>query len=120
MSTAGKTFYEQVQKIDDENRIEKIYTSSHLKNDVRVALEDRHISGEISWFQGKYHVFVQDDGTNFRDSIVKLRSHYTSTDLITWKYEGSALYPASLSAEESYVSHLKLKHKKIIKFYRTA
>ncbi|MDO5338295.1 MAG: hypothetical protein Q4E89_12810 [Eubacteriales bacterium] len=119
MSSVGKTFYEQVQKLDDENRIEKIYTSNHLNN--RMESQDRgHMLSEIGWFDGKYHVFIRNEETASRDSVVRLCSYYTSIDLINWKYEGIALCPDTWGAMEGHISHLRLKHKRIGKFYRTA
>lgn len=48
----------------------------------------------LCWFQGKYHVFFQYAPFEVKGGL-KFWGHYTSEDLIRWKYEGVALYPDS-------------------------
>ena len=48
----------------------------------------------LCWFQGKYHVFFQYAPFDAEGGL-KFWGHYTSEDLIDWKYEGVALYPDS-------------------------
>lgn len=48
----------------------------------------------LCWFQGKYHVFFQYAPFDVEGGL-KFWGHYTSEDLIDWKYEGVALYPDS-------------------------
>ena len=47
----------------------------------------------LCWYKGRYHVFFQ--YAPFDVEGLKLWGHYTSEDLVDWKYEGTALYPDS-------------------------
>lgn len=48
----------------------------------------------LCWFKGKYHVFFQYAPFEVKGGL-KFWGHYTSENLISWKYEGVALYPDS-------------------------
>ena len=48
----------------------------------------------LCWYKGKYHVFFQDAPFDVEGGL-KFWGHYTSEDMIDWKYEGTALYPDS-------------------------
>lgn len=48
----------------------------------------------LCWFQGRYHVFFQYAPFDVEGGL-KFWGHYTSEDLIDWRYEGVALYPDS-------------------------
>ncbi len=46
----------------------------------------------LCWFEGRYHVFFQYSPFEVKGGL-KFWGHYSSEDLISWKYEGTALYP---------------------------
>ena len=48
----------------------------------------------LCWYKGRYHVFFQYAPFNVEGGL-KFWGHYTSEDLVDWKYEGTALYPDS-------------------------
>lgn len=48
----------------------------------------------LCWYKGKYHVFFQYAPFDVEGGL-KFWGHYTSEDMIDWKYEGTALYPDS-------------------------
>lgn len=48
----------------------------------------------LCWFQGKYHVFFQYSPFEVKGGL-KFWGHYSGADLLSWKYEGAALYPDS-------------------------
>ena len=48
----------------------------------------------LCWYKGKYHVFFQYTPFDVEGGL-KFWGHYTSEDMIDWKYEGTALYPDS-------------------------
>ena len=48
----------------------------------------------LCWYKGKYHVFFQYAPFDVEGGL-KFWGHYTSVDLVDWKYEGTALYPDS-------------------------
>ena len=48
----------------------------------------------LCWYKGKYHVFFQYAPFDVEGGL-KFWGHYTSENLISWKYEGTALYPDS-------------------------
>ena len=48
----------------------------------------------LCWFKGKYHVFFQYAPFEVKGGL-KFWGHYTSENLVNWKYEGVALYPDS-------------------------
>ena len=48
----------------------------------------------LCWYKGKYHVFFQYAPFDVEGGL-KFWGHYTSKDLVDWKYEGTALYPDS-------------------------
>ena len=48
----------------------------------------------LCWYKGKYHVFFQYAPFDVEGGL-KFWGHYTSEDLVDWKYEGTALYPDS-------------------------
>ena len=62
-----------------------------------------HLMAPVGWindpnglcqYRGVYHVFFQ-YGPFDANGGLKLWGHYTSSDLVHWKYEGAALYPDS-------------------------
>ena len=62
-----------------------------------------HLMAPIGWindpnglcyFKGLYHVFYQYSPLDAKGGL-KFWGHYTSEDLLDWKYEGTALYPDS-------------------------
>ena len=48
----------------------------------------------LCWYKGRYHVFFQYAPFDVEGGL-KFWGHYTSEDLLDWKYEGTALYPDS-------------------------
>ena len=48
----------------------------------------------LCYFKGRYHVFFQYSPFEANGGL-KFWGHYTSEDLVDWKYEGTALYPDS-------------------------
>ena len=48
----------------------------------------------LCWYKGKYHVFFKYAPFDVEGGL-KFWGHYTSEDMIDWKYEGTALYPDS-------------------------
>ena len=48
----------------------------------------------LCWYKGRYHVFFQYAPFDVEGGL-KFWGHYTSKDLVDWKYEGTALYPDS-------------------------
>ena len=48
----------------------------------------------LCWYKGRYHVFFQYAPFDVEGGL-KFWGHYTSEDLVDWKYEGTALYPDS-------------------------
>lgn len=49
----------------------------------------------LCYFQGKYHVFFQYSPFEANGGL-KFWGHYSSCDLLEWKYEGTALYPDTI------------------------
>lgn len=49
----------------------------------------------LCYFQGKYHVFFQYAPFDV-DGGLKFWGHYSSQDMLEWKYEGTALYPDTI------------------------
>ena len=45
----------------------------------------------LCWYKGRYHVFFQYAPFDVEGGL-KFWGHYTSEDLVDWKYEGTALY----------------------------
>ena len=48
----------------------------------------------LCWYKGRYHVFFQYAPFDVEGGL-KFWGHYTSENLVDWKYEGTALYPDS-------------------------
>ena len=46
----------------------------------------------LCWFRGEYHAFFQYSPFD-AEGGVKMWGHYTSRDMVDWKYQGAALYP---------------------------
>ena len=46
----------------------------------------------LCWFNGVYHAFFQYSPFN-AEGGVKMWGHYTSDNMLDWKYQGTALYP---------------------------
>lgn len=48
----------------------------------------------LCWFKGRYHIFFQYSPFEVQGGL-KFWGHYSSENLVSWKYEGTALYPDS-------------------------
>ena len=48
----------------------------------------------LCWYKGRYHVFFQYAPFDVQGGL-KFWGHYSSEELVDWKYEGTALYPDS-------------------------
>ena len=48
----------------------------------------------LCWFKGRYHIFFQYSPFEVQGGL-KFWGHYSSENLVYWKYEGTALYPDS-------------------------
>ena len=70
----------------------------------------------LCWYKGKYHVFFQYAPFDVEGGL-KFWGHYTSVDLVDWKYEGTALYPILRMIVMEFILDLRwLKMKRCICF----
>ena len=86
-------------------------TREELSVSDRKFREKLHLMPPVGWlndpnglcqFQGIYHAFFQYSPFD-AEGGVKMWGHYTSTNMIDWEYQGTALYPDSRLTVTGYI-----------------
>ena len=95
MSTLTKVLCDSVRKIEDTALAEKVLQSARLTHHLMPPTGWLNDPNGLCYFKGKYHVFFQYNPFDATGGL-KFWGHYSSADMLNWKYEGVALYPDSV------------------------
>ena len=95
MSTLTKVLCDSVRKIEDTALAEKVQQSARLTHHLMPPTGWLNDPNGLCYFKGKYHVFFQYNPFDATGGL-KFWGHYSSADMLNWKYEGVALYPDSV------------------------
>ena len=85
-------------------------TREELSVSDRKFREKLHLMPPVGWlndpnglcqFQGIYHAFFQYSPFD-AEGGVKMWGHYTSTNMIDWEYQGTALYPDQFIRQDDF------------------
>lgn len=95
MSTLTKALCESVRKAEDTALAEKVLQSSRLTHHLMPPTGWLNDPNGLCYFKGRYHIFFQYAPFDPEGGL-KFWGHYSSKDMLEWKYEGVALYPDSV------------------------
>lgn len=94
MSSLTKVLAEEVRKIEETAAVDRTVQKDRLTHHLMPPAGWLNDPNGLCWYKGKYHVFFQYAPFDVEGGL-KFWGHYTSEDMIDWKYEGTALYPDS-------------------------
>ena len=94
MSSLTKVLAEEVRKIEETAAVGMAMQKSRLTHHLMPPTGWLNDPNGLCWYKGRYHVFFQYSPFEANGGL-KFWGHYTSKDLVDWKYEGTALYPDS-------------------------
>ena len=95
MSTLTKVLCESARKIEDAALVERVLQSARLTHHLMPPAGWLNDPNGLCYFKGRYHVFFQYNPFEATGGL-KFWGHYSSADMLEWKYEGVALYPDSV------------------------
>lgn len=95
MSTLTKVLCESAKKIEDAALVERALQSARLTYHLMPPTGWLNDPNGLCYFKGRYHVFFQYNPFEATGGL-KFWGHYSSADMLEWKYEGVALYPDSV------------------------
>ena len=95
MSTLTKVLCESARKIEDAALVERVFQSARLTHHLMPPAGWLNDPNGLCYFKGRYHVFFQYNPFEATGGL-KFWGHYSSADMLEWKYEGVALYPDSV------------------------
>ena len=94
MSSLTKVLAEEVRKIEETAAVARTMQTNRLTHHLMPPVGWLNDPNGLCWYKGRYHVFFQYSPFEANGGL-KFWGHYTSEDLVDWKYEGTALYPDS-------------------------
>lgn len=94
MSSLTKVLAEEVRKIEETAAVGMAMQKSRLTHHLMPPTGWLNDPNGLCWYKGRYHVFFQYSPFDVEGGL-KLWGHYSSEDLVSWRYEGVPLYPDS-------------------------
>lgn len=94
MSVLSKVLTEEIRKIEDTRLVEKTLSKYRLTHHLMPPVGWLNDPNGLCWFKGRYHVFFQYAPFEVEGGL-KCWGHYSSEDLLNWRYEGAPLLPDS-------------------------
>ncbi|MDO4273697.1 MAG: glycoside hydrolase family 32 protein [Eubacteriales bacterium] len=94
MSALSKVLTEEIRKIEDTRLVEDSISKYRLTHHLMPPVGWLNDPNGLCWFKGRYHVFFQYAPFEVEGGL-KCWGHYSSEDLVNWRYEGAPLLPDS-------------------------
>lgn len=94
MSTLTKVLAEEIRKIEETKFTEMHLFPYRLTHHLMPPAGWLNDPNGLCYFKGRYHVFFQYSPFEAKGGL-KFWGHYSSEDLVNWRYEGVPLYPDS-------------------------
>lgn len=94
MSTLTKVLAEEIRKIEETKFTEMNLFPHRLTHHLMPPAGWLNDPNGLCYYKGRYHVFFQYSPFEVKGGL-KFWGHYSSEDLISWRYEGVPLYPDS-------------------------
>lgn len=94
MSALSKVLTQEIRKIEDTHLVEESIRSYRLTHHLMPPVGWLNDPNGLCYFKGRYHVFFQYSPFEVEGGL-KCWGHYSSEDLIEWRYEGASLLPDS-------------------------
>ena len=96
MSTLTNVLVREVRKIEETAATERELQKSRLTHHLMPPTGWLNDPNGLCYFKGRYHVFFQYAPFDVNGGL-KFWGHYSSEDMINWKYEGTSLFPDSVN-----------------------
>lgn len=94
MSTLTKVLAEEIRKIEETKFTEMNFFPHRLTHHLMPPAGWLNDPNGLCYYKGRYHVFFQYSPFEVKGGL-KFWGHYSSEDLVSWRYEGVPLYPDS-------------------------
>lgn len=94
MSVLTKVLAQEIRKIEDTHLVERTLQNYRLTHHLMPPVGWLNDPNGLCFFKGRYHVFFQYSPFEVEGGL-KCWGHYSSEDLIEWRYEGAPLLPDS-------------------------
>lgn len=95
MSSLTKVLAEEVRKIEKTAAVGMAMQKSRLTHHLMPPTGWLNDPNGLCWYKGRYHVFFQYSPFEANGGL-KFWGHYSSEDMINWRYEGVPLLPDSV------------------------
>ena len=96
MSTLTNVLSKEVRKIEETAAMELALQKNRLMHHLMPPTGWLNDPNGLCYFKGRYHVFFQYAPFDANGGL-KFWGHYSSADMINWKYEGTSLFPDSVN-----------------------
>lgn len=94
MSALSKVLAQEIRKIEDTHLVEQTLQKYRLTHHLMPPVGWLNDPNGLCFFKGRYHVFFQYSPFEVEGGL-KCWGHYSSENLIEWRYEGAPLLPDS-------------------------
>ena len=95
MSSLTKVLAEEVRKIEETAAVARTMQTDRLTHHLMPPVGWLNDPNGLCWYKGRYHVFFQYSPFEANGGL-KFWGHYSSEDMISWRYEGVPLLPDSI------------------------
>ena len=95
MSSLTKVLAEEVRKIEETAAVARTMQTNRLTHHLMPPVGWLNDPNGLCWYKGRYHVFFQYSPFEANGGL-KFWGHYSSEDMISWRYEGVPLLPDSI------------------------
>lgn len=95
MSSLTKVLAEEVRKIEETAAVGRAMQTNRLTHHLMPPTGWLNDPNGLCWYKGRYHVFFQYSPFESNGGL-KFWGHYSSEDMISWRYEGVPLLPDSI------------------------
>ena len=95
MSSLTKVLAEEVRKIEETAAVDRTMQTNRLTHHLMPPVGWLNDPNGLCWYKGRYHVFFQYSPFEANGGL-KFWGHYSSEDMISWRYEGVPLLPDSI------------------------
>lgn len=87
MSSLTKVLAEEVRKIEETAAVARTMQTNRLTHHLMPPVGWLNDPNGLCWYKGRYHVFFQYSPFEANGGL-KFWGHYSSEDMISWRYEG--------------------------------
>ena len=95
MSSLTNVLAEEVRKIEETAAVARAMQTNRLTHHLMPPVGWLNDPNGLCWYKGRYHVFFQYSPFEANGGL-KFWGHYSSEDMISWRYEGVPLLPDSI------------------------